>query len=104
MAIPSDPTILANNRAIVIDYERDPYTDHNVIRGMDRRIGGEYGQGAADTAELILSMFDEGLEAEEIRTKLRDICISMTEYHRIVRIELLKERFAISDLTVRGKR
>jgi len=82
-------------KIIEVDYEKDPFTDHEVIRGIDRRVGEDYGLGAADLAYCILEAIEMHADREECVNAIMRICCMVIETHRIARTAMFKERMGV---------
>jgi hypothetical protein len=82
-------------RNVEVDYERDPFTDQEIIKGIDRRVGEDYGLGAADLAYSILEAVQAIGAKEEAIEAVERICYSVIETQRIARIAMFEERMGI---------
>ncbi|MEM2944623.1 MAG: hypothetical protein QW087_07785 [Methanomassiliicoccales archaeon] len=82
------------NRIVEVDYDKDPYTDHEIIKGIDRRVGEDYGLGAADLAFYILESMQTAGDSDEVVKVVTRICSGVIEIHRIARSAMFEERMA----------
>jgi hypothetical protein len=82
-------------RVVEVDYDKDPYTDHELIRGIDRRVGEDYGLGAADLAYYILECIQMAGNAGEAVREITRICTGVIEIHTIARTAMFEERMVI---------
>jgi hypothetical protein len=82
---------ITRRRNVEVNYERDPFTDQEIIKGIDRRVGEDYGLGAVDLAYSILeTVHAMELKGEGIQAVER-ICYSVIETQRIARIAMFEE-------------
>jgi len=90
-------TETGRRRSVEVDYERDPFTDHEIIRGIDRRIGEDYGLGAADLAGYILEYFADQEDKAAAHEGIFGVCEDVIYNHRYARLLLFEEGLGVRE-------